>query len=146
MKHGIITSIVLAGTMVAGCAKDHEMEGLQQTLPIASIAGSAYTLAETIEESVNASTAASEADKADLLARAAVLKAHAERVSDAIRLHDPALGSKQAITLANLHARGEALEDEYRATFREWGYWQVRHGIKTPDEIFEVFDYAEALK
>lgn len=139
--------IVMAGCNGCGwgsCSSDPECRNLMATLPAAMKTGSADQLATIIQQEMAASTQVPEAERADLLARAQVLKAHARSLGAAIDLYDPAGKKNPSITLANLNARAEALDIEYQTAFREWGIWQVRHGVKKPEEVFQVFDYERA--
>lgn len=137
----MLASVPFAIIMLGGCASDPETTNLMATLPVATTVGGAHLLAGCIEADLSAQTTIAEADKAELRARAAVLASHAEKLSTAIDMYDPAGKKNTSITLGNLKARGDALEAEYRTAFREWGIWQVRHGIKKPEEVFEVFDF-----
>lgn len=141
----LVGIVLLAAAFGGGCASGRETQNLMATLPVAGTAGSAHRLAVCIVQDLDTQPGVPEADKADLRARADVLKAHAEKLASALDRYDPKGLKNPSITLGNLRARGDALEEEYRTAFREWGYWQVRHGLREPGEVFEVFDYSEAL-
>ena len=138
--------LVAALAVLPACVSDPELDDLMATLPVAMTTGSAAHLADCIERDLDAATQIPEADKSELRARAMILRAHALRLSDAIDRHDSAKGADQPITLANLEARADALEEEHRATFREWGIWQVRFGVRAPEDVYEYFDYDRALQ
>lgn len=115
------------------------------TLPIAATTGHAHHLATIVLADLAADTTIADADKAMLRARAEVLRAHAERLSSAIEHFDPQGKANPSITLANLSARAGALNEEHRLAFREWGIWQVRHGLRSAEDIVEVFDIDRAI-
>jgi hypothetical protein len=138
--------LVLVVALLAACASDREIENLTATLPFAATTGNARQLATCIEQTLDGAKDVQESDKADLRARAQILAAHADKLSTAIDLYDPAGKQNPSITLNNLRARADALEAEYRAAWREWGVWMVSHNLKKPNEIFEIFDYDEALR
>lgn len=136
--------------MLAACASDPEMDRLVATLPIAATAGSAHHLATIIQQDLDAmggeETPIDERDKAELRARARVLAHHALSLGEAVERFDPAGKRNTSITLENLLARQAALEAEYTTTFREWGIWQVQHGLRAAEEVPEIFDYTQALR
>jgi len=140
--------VFIAVAAMGGCTafgEDPETRNLMATLPVAGSAGSAHSLALLIAEEMTTNTTVPEAERADMLARAQVLGAHALALGSAIELYDPAGKQNPSITLANLKARAQALELDYRIAANEWGIWHVRHGLKKPQDVFQVFDYARAI-
>jgi hypothetical protein len=139
-------SAAAALVFLQACVSDPETEDLMATLPVAAICGNAAHLAECIELDIDSAAGVPEAEKSELRARAQVLEAHALRLRDAIERHDSAKGADQPVTLVNLETRAEALDEEYRTAFREWGIWQVRNGLRTPDDTVEIFNFRRALE
>jgi len=86
-----------------------------------------------------------ESDKADFRARAQILSAHADKLSDALDRFDETGNNNQSITLKNLKIRGRALEAETQTVLREWTVWQVRHGLKKPEEVFEYANVKQLI-
>lgn len=128
---------VLTLAILAGCQADREIANLTATLPVAATTGNATQLAECMRTDA-AGAAVPEGAKADLVARADVLDAHARSLAGAVRRYDPAGRENRSITLANLQERGAALEAEYAAAFREWQIWQARHGLRQPKDVHEL--------
>lgn len=138
-----LAAATLTAVLAPGCATDRETHALVESISVAAVAGNAQHLAECIRADLGAAKDISDADKAPLLARADVLEAHALKLGNAVGRFDPAKDKDYAATLANLKVRAEALKEEMRNTWRAWGYWQAQHGLRSPDEIAEVFDFTD---
>lgn len=140
MSRRIVCVIAVVGALF-GCAVDHETRNLTETLSIAGTVGNAHQLALYMQQDLDAATNIADADKAELRARAQLLESHARTLKTSLDRYDPAGKQNPSISIGNLKARGEALDEEYRSAFREWGIWQVRHGLKAPEDVFLIFDH-----
>lgn len=141
-----VAILSLATLSLGACASDPSQDNLMATLPIAASCGNAHHLATWMIKDLDAATSIPEEEKAMLRARGEVLRAHAEKLSAAVDLYDPAGKQNPSITLANLRARAKALEAEHRITFNEWGIWQVRHGLRKPEDVSLLFEFDEAME
>jgi len=144
----ISTALLLTATAcsLSGCATGGSSANVEETLWVAGSIGNARQLASCIQDDLGAAVTITDDQKAQLLARAKILHSHADALCTALDRYDPYGEHPSTITIHNLRARRVALEEEYRATFREWGIWQVQHGRRAPEDVFEVFDYQEALR
>lgn len=138
--------LLVAAALLGGCAADPEMDRLMETLPVAATCGSAADLAVWLERDLDAASAVPESEKTELRARARILAAHGRALADAVERYDPAGKRNPSITMNNLRARQEALDEEHRMVFREWGVWQVAHGRRKAEEVSEIFDFAGAMR
>jgi hypothetical protein len=93
-----------------------------------------------VQSEVNAAAETPASERADLIARARILDAHADKLSDALDRFDETGRTNTSITLNNLQIRAAALDAECLLVTREWNVWQVRHGRKDPADIFEFVD------
>lgn len=115
---------------------------MYDALPVASSIGGARHLAYWLQEDLKANTTVTDAEKADLRARAQILAAQADSVDrgmEAYRRSDPGV-SKRALEI-----RTAALDVEYRTLMREWTVWQVRHGLRSASEVGEHADERQLL-
>jgi hypothetical protein len=133
-----VAFLLAAASFLPGCCRTCSSETaiLVETLDVAGTIGSARHLAHWSQVDVDAATNVSESEKADMRARAQILNAHADKLSDALARFDETGKTNRSITLENLKIRGRALEDETQTVLREWTVWQVRHGLKKPEEVF----------
>ncbi len=140
--------VSIAGCFLPGCCRTcrSETAALIETLDVAGTIGSARHLAHWSQVDVDAAAGVPESEKADMRARAQILAAHADRLSEALDRFDETGNTNTSITLENLKIRGRALNEEYLTVMREWTVWQVRHGLKKPEEVFEYADPRELVR
>jgi hypothetical protein len=150
LAHGaVIASMIAAAASLSGCCatcSDRETAALIETLDVAGTIGSARHLAKWSQVDLGSATYIPESDKADIRARAQILNAHADKLSDALDRFDPSGDTNKSITLENLKVRGRALDAEYQTVYREWTVWQVRHGRKQPTDVFEYADVKDLIE
>lgn len=129
-----------------GCcsaSRDPEVRRLMDTLPVASAIGQARHLAYWMQEDLKSNTPVSDADKAELRARAQILDAQAGRLEKGMEQYGRA---DPGVSKRNLMIRTEALEREHLAVMREWMVWQVRHGLRQPSDVRENVDVGRLLE
>lgn len=132
----------LTGLLVYGCAADPETTRITDTFPIATTIGSASDLSRWMLVDLDARTEMPESERAELRASAQLLGAHADSLHAALERYDR---REPQITLANLEARADALRWQRLLVMREWAVWQIRHGLRAPDDVGEIFDIETAM-
>lgn len=135
-----LAAIVLAPVAsLAACsaANDPEVRRMYDTLPVASSIGGARHLAHWLQEDLKANTTVTDADKADLRARAQILAAQADSLDRGMESYDR---RDPGVSKRALEIRTAALDVEYRTLMREWMVWQVRHGLRPASEVGENAD------
>lgn len=142
---GGVGVIVLASVCVGGCnpaLNNREVRRIQDTMPTASAIGGCRDLAHWLQKDLDANTTISDADKADLRARAKILVAQAASLERGLQAYD---NQDPSVNKRNLEIRTAALEDEYRALVREWMVFQVRHGQRAAEDVNENVDVGKLI-
>ncbi len=131
-------AMALAVVGVSACSpasRDADSRRVFDTMPAATTIGAARHLAHWLEKDLAADTKISDADKADLRARAQILAAQAASLDDAAAAYER---KDPGVSKRDLEHRTAALDEEYRVLMREWMVFQVRHGQRSASEVGEI--------